>query len=138
MKIVLDTNVLVAASRSRTGGSFRLVSQIPSPRFTICLSLNLYLEWQEVLTRPENIPPGQAPASAAAFLRYLASQADPHEIYYSWRPFLPDCDDDMLLELAFSARCAHIVTHNVKDFAGSDQLGVSAITPREFLKRISL
>jgi len=40
----------------------------------------------------------------------------------------------MVLELAFAAGCRHIVTHNVKDFQGSDQLGVTAILPREFLK----
>jgi hypothetical protein len=28
------------------------------------------------------------------------------------------------------------VTHNVKDFHGSEQLGVTAITPREFLNLI--
>jgi len=58
------------------------------------------------------------------------------EIHYLWRPFLADPDDDMVLELAFAAGCGHIVTHNVKDFRGSEQLGVSALSPREFLKLI--
>jgi hypothetical protein len=40
----------------------------------------------------------------------------------------------MVLELAFGAGCRYIVTHNVRDFRGSEQLGVAAITPREFLK----
>jgi len=40
---------------------------------------------------------------------------------------------DMVLEMAFAAGCRHIVTHNVKDFHGSEQLGVIAIAPREFL-----
>jgi hypothetical protein len=49
---------------------------------------------------------------------------------------LPDADDDMVLELAFAAGCRHIITHNVKDFHGSEQLGVTALSPREFLSLI--
>jgi hypothetical protein len=52
------------------------------------------------------------------------------------RSFLPDADDDMALELAFAAGCRHIITHNVKDFLGSERLGVSALSPREFLNLI--
>ena len=58
------------------------------------------------------------------------------EIHFFWRPHLPDADDDMLLELAFAAGCRHVVTHNVKDFHGSEQLGVAPLSPREFLSLI--
>jgi putative PIN family toxin of toxin-antitoxin system len=135
-RIVLDTNVLVAAARSRRGASFALVNSIPSSQFQICLSVGLYIEWQEVLTRPENLLPGSSPEVALGFLRYLASQAHLQDIHFLWRPFLPDRDDDLVLELAFAARCRYIVTHNVLDFRGSEQLGVSALSPRDFLKII--
>ena len=136
LKVVLDTNVLVAAARSRRGASFALVSSIPAPEFQPCLSVGLYAEWQEVLTREENLPPGQTPEDALGFVRYLASQAHLQEIHFLWRPFLPDPNDDMILELAFAAACRHIITHNVKDFHGSEQLGVTALTPRKFLDLI--
>jgi hypothetical protein len=42
----------------------------------------------------------------------------------------------MILELAFAANCRYIVTHNLRDFRGCDQLGIEAITPGEFLKRL--
>jgi hypothetical protein len=42
----------------------------------------------------------------------------------------------MVLELAIAAGCRYIVTHNVKDFHGTEQLDVAAVTPREFLKLI--
>ena len=134
--MVLDTSVLVAAARSRQGASFAIVSSIPAPEFQPCLSVGLYSEWQEVLMRPENLPPGLTPEDALGFLRYLASQAHLQEIYFLWRPFLADPDDDMVLELAFAAGCRHIITHNVQDFHGSEQLGVSALLPREFLNLI--
>ena len=71
------------------------------------------------------------------FLRYLASHAWLQDIHFIWRPFLPDPDDDMILELAFAAQCPYIVTHNIRDFAGSKALGVTAITPGDFLREIS-
>lgn len=133
MRVVFDTSVLVAAARSRDGASFALVTSIPSPRFQICLSVGLYTEWQDVLTRPEHLPPGQTSEDALRFLRFLASQARLQDIFFLWRPFLPDPDDDMILELAFAAGCRYIVTHNTKDFRGCQQLGTEAITPRDFL-----
>ena len=136
MRVVLDTNVLVAAVRSRQGASFALVDSIPTAEFQICLSVGLYAEWQEVLTRPENLPPGQGSEEALGFLRYLASQAYLQDIHFLWRPLLTDADDDMVVELAFSASCQYIITHNTADFRGAEILGVSAITPRDFLKMI--
>lgn len=136
MRVVLDTNVLVAAVRSRRGASFALVSSIPAPEYQPCLSVGLYAEWQDVLTRPENLPPGRTPEDALGFVRYLASQSHLQEIHFLWRPFLADAKDDMVLELAFAAGCLHIITHNVKDFHGSEQLGVLALSPREFLNLI--
>ncbi len=137
IRIAIDTSVLVAATRSRTGASFTLVSAIPSPFFQICLSVALYIEWQDVLSRPEHLPPGQSADNALAFLRYLAAQAHLQDVHYHWRPFLPDPDDDMILELAFAANCRCIVTHNVRDYRGCDQFGLEAVTPREFLRRIA-
>ena len=134
MRIVVDTNVVVAALRSNQGASYALVSSIPSPHFQICLSIGLYTEWREVLSRPENILPGRTLEDAQRFLRYLASQAFLQEIHFLWRPFLRDPDDDMILELAFASGCAYLVTHNVTDFEGSRQLGVTTLTPASFLR----
>ena len=136
MKVVLDTSVLVAAARSQRGASFELLSSIPAPAFQPCLSVGLYTEWQEVLTRPEHLPPGQTPQDVLRFLRYLASKSHLQEIHFLWRPFLADADDDLVLELAFAAGCRYLVTHNVKDFGGSGQLGVTTLVPRDFLNLI--
>ncbi len=136
IKVVFDTNVLVAAVRSSKGASFALINSIPSPDFCSCLSVGLYTEWQEVLTRSENLVSGRTPEDALRFLRYLASQSHLQEIHFLWRPFLKDADDDMVLELAFAANCHYIVTHNIKDFHGSEQLGIQALIPREFLSLI--
>jgi predicted nucleic acid-binding protein len=118
------------------GASHALVSSILSPEFQLCLSVSLYTEWQQVLTRDENLPPGRSAEDALNYLRYLAGQSHLQEIHFLWRPFLRDADDDMVLELAFAAGCRYVVTHNVKDFHGAEQLGVTAVSPREFLKLV--
>lgn len=133
MKIVLDTNVLVAATRSRNGASFELLSRLPDPRFQIALSVALYTEWQDVMSRPEHLPPGMGPADAQGFLRYLASIAHHQDVYYLWRPFLRDPDDDMVLECAVASGSPYLVTHNLRDFRKITELGVQPVTPAEFL-----
>jgi len=109
---------------------------LPSPRFTSALSLALYMEWQAVLTRPEHLPPGIDAEKMLGFLRYLASISHLQEVHYLWRPFLRDPDDDMVLECAVASGSRFIVTHNVKDFRRTGELGVTAVTPGEFLKQL--
>ena len=133
MRVVFDTSVLVAAARSRRGASFALLSMIHSGRFEPSLSVSLYTEWQSALSRPENIPAGETHDGARAFLRYVAAACRPQEIYFLWRPYLSDPCDDHVLELAFASGSRYIITHNIRDFRGSEKLGVEAVTPRDFL-----
>ena len=133
MRIVLDTSVLVAAARSRQGASFALVGSLPHPRYEFALSVALYTEWQAVLTRPEHLPPGLQPQDALAYLRYLASIAHLQDVHYLWRPILRDPDDDRVLECAVASGSRDLVTPNVRDFARITSLGISPVTPAEFL-----
>jgi putative PIN family toxin of toxin-antitoxin system len=134
MRVVIDTSVLVAAARSRNGASFALVQSVPTRDFEICLSVALFTEWQDVLTRPEHVPPGLSTEDVFAFLEYLASQAHLQDIHFLWRPCLPDPDDDLVLELAFAGGCPYIITHNARHYRGSERFGIAAVSPREFLR----
>ena len=133
MRMTLDTSVLVAAARSRNGASFKLVSMLPTPEIEIALTVPLYTEWQAVMTRPENLPPGATAEDARAFLRYLASIAHLQEVHFLWRPFSRDPDDDMIVECAVSSGCEYIVTHNAKDFRRVEELNVQVIAPADLL-----
>src|SRR5258706_6873544 len=84
----------------------------------------------------EGLPIIKKKKDALGFLRYLAGQSHLQEVHFLWRPFLPDADDDMVLELAFAAGCRYIITHNVQDFRGSGQLGVTPILPPDLLHLI--
>lgn len=136
-RVVLDTNILVAALRSNRGASFRLVSEIDSGRFEICVSVPLVLEYEAVLC-------GQARAlglprrDVSDFLDYVCSVARRQSIFFLWRPQLRDPGDEMVLEAAVAAGCQYIVTFNKRDFESGRPVPVRVVTPQEFLQTIGV
>lgn len=135
MRVVFDTSVLVAAARSRHGASHALLSRLPDTRFEPVVSVPVFVEYRAVLLRPENLLE-RPPAQAEGFLDYLLSASHLQEIFFLWRPGLSDPDDDLILELAVAASCRYVVTHNLRDFRGTEKWGIAAVTPSEFLKLI--
>ena len=135
MRVVLDTSVLVAAARSKRGASYELLLRLPDKHFQPVISVPLFAEYHSLLLRPENLL--RRPASQAeSFLDFLLSASHLQEIFFQWRPALPDPDDELILELAVAARCRYIITHNLRDFRGTEQWGITAVTPADFLKMI--
>ncbi|MGH8677019.1 MAG: putative toxin-antitoxin system toxin component, PIN family [Burkholderiales bacterium] len=132
--VVLDTNVLVAALRSRRGASFQLVWRIGQGFFEFALSVPLVLEYEQALLQRR--PRGVTVADVAALLDYVCAQGRHQEVFYLWRPLLRDPKDDMVLEVAVAASCEQIVTHNRRDFAGAEQFGVLVASPAGFLGQI--
>jgi len=133
--VVLDTNVIVAALRSTRGASNKLLSLVGTQKFEIHVSVALILEYEDVLHRYRT-ELGLSQDDIADFIDALCSMAHHHKIYFLWRPFLSDVNDELILELAVTARCEYIVTHNVSDFKGIDKFGIQAITPGVFLQII--
>lgn len=134
MRVVLDTNILVSALRSNRGASYALITQLPSDQFQVVLSIPLYIEYQDVLTRPEHMSGASTAEEILAFLRYICSIAHRQQIFFLWRPWLADPKDDMVLEAAVASRSHYIITHNLKDFRGIEEhFGITPITPGKFL-----
>ena len=135
-RVVLDTNVVVAGLRSRLGASHRLLSLAGTDRFVHFISVALLFEYETAVMRPESgieLPR----AAIDDVLDYLcASQRQ--DIYFLWRPTLPDPGDDLVLEVAAHGRCDRIVTFNTRDFAGSERFGVTAETPGAFLRSLEI
>lgn len=69
---------------------------------------------------------------------YYCSVAKQQDIFYLWRPFLPDPKDDLVLEVAVAGQCDAIATYNRKDFAGADRFGIRILEPVEFLREIGV
>ena len=62
-------------------------------------------------------------------LDYLRDVDETHEIFFLWRPFLRDLDDDMVLEVAVKAACQYIVTFSRRGFTGVEQFLLEVVTP---------
>jgi putative PIN family toxin of toxin-antitoxin system len=132
--IVIDTNVLVCALRSRRGASFQLLSALLDSRFVVVLSVPLVMESESVLLRE-----GMVPLSAAQVndvLDMICATAQFQDIHFLWRPQLRDPKDEMVLETAVNADADYLVTHNIRDFAPAQKFRVEVVTPRTFLNRI--
>ena len=134
-QIVLDTNVLVTAFRSRLGASYKLLTLLKDTRWQVNLSTPLVLEYEEVLKRP-GLVAGFSNEAIDVFLDGLCAISNQHDIFYLWRPLARDPDDDFLLELAVRARADFIVTYNTRDLAPATQFGIALVTPKEFLQRM--
>jgi putative PIN family toxin of toxin-antitoxin system len=131
-QVVLDTNVLVAALRSKRGASYRLLRSVGDPRWQVNVSVALVLEYEAVLKRESTVL--GLPAGVVDDIVDMMCAVGRHcPVYYRWRPFLQDPGDEFILDLAVGGRCGFIVTHNTRDFAGVEQFGIRAVTPREFL-----
>ena len=125
------------AAVEQPGASYRLLSAIGTRRLEMALSVPLVLEYEDALLR-DLAATGLSRADVEAVLDYSCSVAHQQEIFFLWRPYLPDPKDDMLLELAVAASCQIIVTHNLRDFAGGGRFGIEALSPAVFLTRIGV
>jgi predicted nucleic acid-binding protein len=98
----------------------------------------LFLEYEDVLMRPEHLLAMQL--SAAEVARYLDGLADaiqPVDIYYRWRPQLSDPKDELVLEAAINGRATALITHNVRDFPQiGTSFGIEVLRPADALMRI--
>jgi putative PIN family toxin of toxin-antitoxin system len=134
-RVVLDTNVLIAALRSKRGASSRLVSLLGIGRFEITVSVALVLEYEDVLMR-QRTQLGLTQQDIEDFIDSICALARLQQVYYQWRPSLRDEGDELVLDLAVAAGCDHIVTFNRRDFVGAERFGLQVMTPREFLVEI--
>ena len=134
-RVVLDTNVLIAALRSRNGAYFQILKRIGRGQFDIILTVPLVLEYEDVAKRTARSA-GLLHSDVDDILDYLCRVGELRDIFFLWRPFLKDPLDDMVLEAAVESECDFIVTHNVKDFAGIEQFGMEVLRPGAFLRKL--
>ena len=137
MKIVIDTNVLFTALRSSRGASYKLVSLLPSGSFSIAISVPLIIEYEDVLRRGK-LPASISEKDISDFLDFLCYVGYRQDIFYLWRPFLPDSSDDLVLEVAVAGGCDAIITYNKRHFKNVEKFGLRILDPKEFLSEIGV
>ena len=131
--VVLDTNILVSALRSRRGASFALVERIGTGLFDIAVSVPLVLEYEDAMLRHRgSLTAGQV----GDVIDYVCSVARHHRVFFLWRPLLRDPNDDMVAEVAVASGARAVITYNVRDFSGMERFGVKVWSPKHLLEGI--
>ena len=137
MLVTLDTNVLYQALYSNLGASYVILQEIRSKQIQIAISVPVFNEYEEVLTRKKSLKAFELKQSdidkILRFIAYVGKVYDPHFLY---RPNLLDEADNMFIELAVSSQSDFLITNNIKDFKNAElkfeQLRI--ITPGEFIR----
>jgi predicted nucleic acid-binding protein len=129
VRLVLDTDAVVAAMRSPAGASAGIVRAVRQKQATLLLSVPLAMEYEAVCQQSDH--------RLAAGLDALIAMAEPVETHFLWRPQLRDPNNEMVLEAAVNGRAHALVTFNLRDFGKAPaQFGVEALLPREAIARI--
>jgi putative PIN family toxin of toxin-antitoxin system len=140
MRIVLDTSVVVAALRTRSGVGNAVLRLVAQRRVTILATPPLFLEYEEVLKRPEHrLAHGLTPEAVDEFLAELAALIEPVELHFQWRPQGRDPNDEMVLEAAINGQADVLVTYNAADFAGiAERFRIAVMHPADLLKKVKI
>ena len=121
MRYLLDTNVLVAAFRSRNGASNTIVRRALMGDLPLVVHQKLVYEYRDVLSRPNTLAEtGLVWSDVELVLAHLVASAHEVEVRYLWRPNLKDEGDNFILEIAVAAWPCTIVTHNLNDFVRAE------------------
>ena len=132
IRIVLDTNVLLSALLNPQGAPAQvLLLTILEPDIQLCVSGEIFAEYEEVLRRPKF---GRGRSEIDGALRTIREKGfwvKPTERVRA----CSDPDDDIFLECAKAAGAHYIITGNVNHFAGT-WADTRVVTPRQFLERL--
>ncbi len=138
-RIVLDTNILVSALRNNLGPSFALVQVVRLGQVKMCCSPALFLEYEDVLLRPEQLNAiGLRAQDVEIVLADLASHILAVKTHYQWRPQLRDPSDEMVLEAAVNSSSCAIVTYNLRDFLPAAHFGIQVFNPEQAFRYFQL
>jgi putative PIN family toxin of toxin-antitoxin system len=129
MKIVLDTNVLVAGLLSPLGPCGEIVCMVSSGEVMLCFDALILTEYNEVLYRPKF---GFDRDKVAALLDHIEHRG--HTVASSpLRHSLPDPDDEAFLKAAIAGKAECLVTGNASHFPSKLCQGRKVLSPSRFL-----
>jgi len=138
MRLVLDTDVVIAGMRSPTGASAAILQFVRKGRATLVLSVALALEYEAACFQAEHrLVSSMSEEEVDIFLAAVIAMAEPVATHFLWRPQLRDAGDEMVLEAAVNGRADALVSFNVRDF-GSARFGIQLLQPRQAVMRVKL
>jgi putative PIN family toxin of toxin-antitoxin system len=138
MRVVLDTDVIVAGMRSPSGASAAILRAARQGRVTLLVSVPLAMEYEAICSEAEHrLAAGLSEREVEIFLDAVVAMAEPVETHFLWRPQLRDPGDEMVLEAAVNGQADLLVTFNVRDFGDvPSRFGIELMIPRDALEGI--
>jgi putative PIN family toxin of toxin-antitoxin system len=138
MRLVLDTDVVVAALRSDRGASRQLLLAAFDGRMEMLVSVPLVLEYEAVLTRPQLLKDvAITTEEVGSILDAILTTAVHVEMRFLWRPQLKDPSDEMVLETAVNGNADYLATFNLRHLREPAALfGIKAAVPGEIWRKI--
>ena len=137
MIVTIDTNVLFQAFYSRKGASHQIIRLIRDGIIVAAISIPLFQEYRDVLSRHENMTPLRLDGEQVdTIMQFLATVGKPTSVTYTWRPNLRDEGDNMFIELARASGSEYLITSNTRDFLLDSDLnneGIRIVTPGTFM-----
>lgn len=130
MKIVVDTNVLVAGLLSPFGPCAEIVRMISSGELTSFFDARILSEYSEVLCRPKFRFDVDRVVALLEHIEYRGHIVSASPLS---RP-LPDASDEPFLEIAVAGRAVCLVTGNRAHFPAKLCQGVAVVSPGDFLR----
>lgn len=129
MRLVVDTNVLVAALLNPGRTPDRAVAALLARGATVLVDARVEGEYREVLARPKFRK--LDPARTDALLASLLARAERLAAVPAWEGALPDADDRAFVELALAGRADAVVTGNGRHYPPN--LGFAVLSPAGLL-----
>ena len=138
MRVVVDTDVIVAAMRSPNGASAAILRTARQGKITLLVSVPLATEYEATCSKGEHqLAAGLSEREIRIFLDAVVAMAEPVKTHFLWRPQLRDPADEMVLETAVNGRADALVTFNVRDFGTVPaRFGIELMIPREAIGRM--
>lgn len=138
-RIVVDTNVFVAALLSPAGINREVLRACLAGKAVPLMGAALFHEYEDLLGRGELM--AKCPLSLGErelLLGSFLSVAEWIRVYYLWRPNLTDEGDNHLIELAIAGAAEVIVTHNLRDLNRGELRfpKLRILTPESFLSTL--
>ena len=135
--IVVDTNVLVGALLGKGGAAREVLRRCLKGYYEPVIGSALFSEYEDVFSR--DVLWKNALVSVQErndVLDGFLTVSRWVEVFFAWRPNLPDEDDNHLIELAVSGNASAIVTRNVRDITGGELRfpSIRVLTPQECLE----
>jgi predicted nucleic acid-binding protein len=138
MRLVLDTDAVVAAMRSPSGASAAILRLARAGKVQLLATVPFALEYEAVCSRPEHAEAaGLDAAEVQLFMDAVIALTEPVSIWFLWRPQLRDPADELILEAAVNGRADAIVGFNRRDYGSAPaRFGVSYWLPSEALENV--